>query len=44
MDKILEIGSIAPDFTLADVYGNSVKLSDFREKKNIVLIFNRGFA
>lgn len=27
-----EIGEVAPDFTLADLSGNRVKLSDFREK------------
>lgn len=35
----LQVGENAPDFSLVDVSGNQVKLSDFREKKNIVLIF-----
>ncbi len=34
----------APDFELTDTYGQIVRLSDFRGKKNVVLIFNRGFA
>ena len=34
-----KVGEIAPDFNLVDVSGNQVKLSDFNEKKNIVLIF-----
>ena len=34
-----KVGEIAPDFSLVDVSGNQVKLSDFNEKKNIVLIF-----
>jgi len=33
----------APDFTLADTGGKSVTLSDFKGKKNVVLVFNRGF-
>jgi cytochrome oxidase Cu insertion factor (SCO1/SenC/PrrC family) len=33
------VGESAPDFSLIDVSGNQVKLSDFKGKKNIVLIF-----
>lgn len=33
----------APDFELKDLQGESVRLSDFRGKKNVVLIFLRGF-
>ena len=37
-------GDLAPDFELWDVDGqNSVRLSDFQGKSNVVLIFNRGF-
>lgn len=35
---------IAPDFTLQDLNGNEVRLSDFRGNKNVVLSFLRGFA
>jgi peroxiredoxin len=34
----------APDFTLADFRGHPVSLSDFQSRKNVLLVFNRGFA
>ncbi len=34
----------ARDFTLTDTQGKQVSLSDFRGKKHVVLVFNRGFA
>lgn len=33
----------APDFTLPDLHGRPVSLSDFRGRKHVVLVFNRGF-
>jgi peroxiredoxin len=33
----------APDFTLDDFQGKPVSLADFRDRKNVVLVFNRGF-
>ena len=33
----------APDFTLADFNGQTVNLSDFKGKSNVLLVFNRGF-
>ena len=33
----------APDFTLADVNGREVSLSDLAGKQHVVLVFNRGF-
>ncbi len=33
----------SPDFSLADYNGRTVRLSDFLGKKNVVLVFNRGF-
>jgi len=33
----------APDFTLADFRGRPVRLADFRGKKQVLLVFNRGF-
>jgi len=34
----------APDFTRTDYQGNTVRLQDFREKSNVILVFNRGFV
>jgi peroxiredoxin len=33
----------APDFTLPDFRSNPVSLADFRDRKNVLLVFNRGF-
>ena len=33
----------APDFALDDFRGQTVRMSDFRGKSNILLVFNRGF-
>ena len=38
-----ELNKPAPDFTLTDFKGNEVRLSDFQGKKNVLLVFNRGF-
>ena len=35
----LKVGDVAPDFTLLDNHWKSVRLSDFRGKKNVVLAF-----
>ena len=35
----LKVGDRAPDFSLTDTEGQTVKLSDFRGKKNVVLAF-----
>ncbi len=35
----LIIGDQAPDFELVNQFGESVKLSDFRGKKNVVIVF-----
>ena len=43
MSKV-EINTVAPEFTLEDYNGNSVSLSEFKEKKNVILVFNRTFA
>jgi peroxiredoxin len=34
----------APDFEATSSEGEAVRLSDFRGKKHVVLVFNRGFG
>ena len=38
-----ELNKPAPNFTLTDFNGNEVNLADFQGKKNVLLVFNRGF-
>ena len=35
----LEVGQVAPDFTLTNQYGEKITLSDFRGEKNVVVMF-----
>jgi len=35
----IAVGQTAPDFSLKDQYDKEVKLSDFKGKKNVVLVF-----
>jgi len=37
------LNAIAPDFSLKSFQGETVELSDFRGKANVLLVFNRGF-
>ncbi len=32
------------DFTVTDSEGRTIRLSDYKGKKNVVLMFNRGFG
>ena len=43
MAKVM-IDKPAPDFSLADFSGKTVRLSDFRGVTNVLLVFNRGFT
>ena len=39
----VQLNTPSPDFTLIDFNNQSVQLSEYKGKKNIVLVFNRGF-
>jgi cytochrome oxidase Cu insertion factor (SCO1/SenC/PrrC family) len=39
----VKVGQSAPDFSLEDVSGKPITLSDFRGKKTVVLVFYRGY-
>lgn len=39
----VKAGQAAPDFTLEDLDGKTITLSDFRGKKSVVLVFYRGY-
>jgi peroxiredoxin len=43
MPKV-SLNTPAPDFSLSDFQGNTVRLSDFKDQANILLVFNRGFV
>ena len=38
----IKAGDPAPDFTLENLDGKKISLSDFRGRKNVVLVFYRG--
>jgi cytochrome oxidase Cu insertion factor (SCO1/SenC/PrrC family) len=39
----VKVGQAAPDFTLENVDGKAINLSDFHGKKAVVLVFYRGY-
>lgn len=39
----VKVGQPPPDFTLEDAEGKNISLSDYRGKKNVVLVFYRGY-
>ena len=39
----IKVGQPAPDFALEDVNNKTITLSEFREKKTVVLVFYRGY-
>ncbi len=43
MPKV-DLNQPAPDFSLEDFSGKTVKLSDYQGIANILLVFNRGFT
>lgn len=40
----IAIGEPAPDFELQDAAGNTIRLSDYRGEKHVILALNRGFV
>jgi peroxiredoxin len=38
------LGDAAPDFLLKDTQGREISLAQYKDKKIVVLVFNRGFA
>ena len=42
IDRV-KVGDIAPDFRLADEQGKVYQLSQYRGKKNVVLVIYRGY-
>jgi peroxiredoxin len=40
----IEINKEAPDFETEDFKANKFKLSNFRGKKNVLIVLNRGFV
>jgi hypothetical protein len=40
----ISLNTPAPDFTLQNLQGEPVSLSDFRGKAHVLLVFNRGFT
>lgn len=39
----VQLDQPAPDFALPDLNGQMIRLSDFRGRQHVVLVFNRGF-
>ena len=40
----VSLNTPAPDFNLKDYLGNNFNLSEYSNKKNLLLVFNRGFV
>ena len=38
-ESSLKIGDLAPDFSVIDLSGKEIRLSDFKGKKNVALVF-----
>ena len=42
-DRLITVGGEAPDFLLPSIMGEDMRLSDFRGRHHVVLVFLRGF-
>lgn len=40
----VELAKQAPEFTALDFSGTTVSLSDFADRMNVLLVFNRSFS
>jgi peroxiredoxin len=43
MKTELALGKRAPDFVINDLEGQTIRLSDYKERKHVILAFLRGF-
>ncbi len=41
LDRV-KVGDLAPDFSLLSYSGDVITLSDYRDNRNVVLVFHRG--
>ncbi len=41
--SLIELNLAAPDFSLQDVTGKEVTLSQWKGEKHVILVLNRGF-
>jgi peroxiredoxin len=39
----VSLNTPSPDFALKNFHGETIRLSDFQGKSNVLLVFNRGF-
>jgi peroxiredoxin len=44
MSNIVRLNTQAPEFTLKDFRGRTVRLADFRGRQYVLLVLNRGFT
>jgi len=44
MSNRIALNVQAPDFALEDFRGQTVRLADYRGRKHVTLVFNRGFT
>ncbi len=42
--SVVEMNTPAPEFALEDFRGQCVRLSDYRGRRHVFLVFNRGFV
>lgn len=40
----VELKKLAPDFEMEDYKGETVRLSDFKDKKTVLIVLNRGLT